>query len=100
MYKSYLGKALNASKITESDIDRAVSRILTQYIALGELESPEDVVFRSYGPEQVDTRAHRLLSLEVAQQSMTLLKNEVTATGELATEKAQNCFAGLRQTLH
>eukprot|EP01049_Picozoa_sp_SAG25_P000471 SAG25_NODE_17_length_24192_cov_70.399452_1_plen_146_part_00 len=33
-------------------------------------------MFRSYGPEQVDTREHRLLSLAVAEQAMTLLQND------------------------
>ena len=34
-YKSYLYGALNASKITEADIDTAISRIFTHFIALG-----------------------------------------------------------------
>jgi beta-glucosidase len=37
------------------------------------------VVFQSYGAEVVDTREHRLLSLAVAQQAMTLLKNDAPA---------------------
>eukprot|EP01044_Picomonas_judraskeda_P018412 COSAG03_NODE_3651_length_1898_cov_3.848805_3_plen_110_part_00 len=93
-YKQYLYSALNASKITEADIDTAVSRILTHFIALGgwelipvpavsllrsrpqslrifasrtgELDGPDDVIYQTYGPEMVDTTEHRLLSLSVA----------------------------------
>lgn len=49
-YKSYLYSALNASKITEDDIDTAISRIFTHFIALGELEGPDDVVFQVRKP--------------------------------------------------
>ena len=45
-YKSYLYSALNASKITEDDIDTAISRVFTHFIALGELEGPDDVIFQ------------------------------------------------------
>ena len=33
-------------------------------------------MLQTYGPEQVDTTEHRLLSLSVAEQAMTLLKND------------------------
>ena len=75
-YTSYLMSALNQSKITEADIDQAISRVFTHFIALGELDGPEDVIFQTYGPELVDTTEHRLLSLSVAEQAMTLLKND------------------------
>ena len=74
-YKEYLYSALNASKIAEADIDTAVSRTLTHFIALGELDGPDEVIYQTYGPEMVDTTEHRLLSLSVAEQAMTLLKN-------------------------
>ena len=75
-YKQYLPSALNTSKISEADIDKAISRIFTHFIALGELDGPDDVVYQNYGPELVDTTEHRRLSLSVAEQAMTLLKNE------------------------
>ena len=59
-----------------ADIDKAISRTLAHFIALGELDGPDDVVYQGYGPELVDTTEHRRLSLSVAEQAMTLLKNE------------------------
>lgn len=47
-YKDYLYSALNASKITEADIDTAVSRTLTHFIALGGTQhrmSPMQVIW-------------------------------------------------------
>ena len=43
MYSKYLLPALNMSKITEADLDTAVSRTLTGFIELGELDPPEEV---------------------------------------------------------
>ena len=48
--KCRFSQALNASKITEDDIDTAISRIFTHFIALGELEGPEDVIFQVRKP--------------------------------------------------
>ena len=42
--------------------------------SLGEFD--QDVVYRSYGLNHLDTSAHRTLALETAQQGMVLLKNQ------------------------
>ena len=49
MYSKYLLPALNMSKITEADLDTAVSRTLTGFIELGELDPPEEVPFQVRG---------------------------------------------------
>lgn len=71
--------ALASGAINTSDLDTALRRRLPHFIALGEMHGPAEVPYQSYGPELVDTREHRLLSLSVAEQSMTLLKNEAPA---------------------
>lgn len=75
-YKEYLQSTIAKGKLAVSDLDTAVSRILTHFVSLGELEGPEDVVYQNYGPEMVDTTEHRRLALSVAEQAMTLLKND------------------------
>jgi hypothetical protein len=76
--------ALDKHQINISDIDTAISRKFVHFIALGELEGPETIPYQTLGPEHVDTTAHRELSLAVAEQAMTLLKNEPpTAAGEV-----------------
>jgi len=41
----YLASALSMGKVAMGDLDLAISRIFTHFIALGELEGPEEVVY-------------------------------------------------------
>jgi beta-glucosidase-like glycosyl hydrolase len=84
MYSKHLYEAVQQGKLQETDIDKSISRTLTHFIALGELQGPDDVVFQRYGAGDVDTAAHRALSLSVAEQAMTLMKNEPLAAGTVA----------------
>lgn len=66
-------KSVETGKLTEKDIDRAVSKILRAKFMLGLFETPirngqqvEDALF---------TPAHRQLALEAARKSIILLKN-------------------------
>lgn len=82
-YKKYLPSALQQGKVSTADLDRSVTRVLQAFVELGELEGPDDVPYQRYGAEMVDTTAHRLLSLSVAEQAMTLLKNDPARGGTL-----------------
>eukprot|EP00656_Telonema_subtile_P009230 TRINITY_DN14333_c0_g2_i1.p1 TRINITY_DN14333_c0_g2~~TRINITY_DN14333_c0_g2_i1.p1 ORF type:complete len:947 (-),score=234.31 TRINITY_DN14333_c0_g2_i1:226-3066(-) len=75
-YLKFAAAALQEGAISVSDVDLAITRRLKHFIALGELEGPETVLYQTYDERQVDTLEHRLLSLSVAEQAMTLLKNE------------------------
>ncbi|MFM2287185.1 MAG: hypothetical protein RL684_328, partial [Pseudomonadota bacterium] len=70
-YDKY-AEALRAGLITQADIDRAVARVLRERIALGLLDPPgaQAAVGGS------DTPANRAMALQVARESLVLLKND------------------------
>ena len=74
--------ALYKHQINISDIDTAISRKFVHFLALGELDGPDTIPYQTLGPQHVDTTEHRELSLAVAEQAMTLLKNEAPSVGE------------------
>ncbi len=74
-YKT-LSDAVKHGLIKESEIDRAVQRLFEARFRLGMFDPPERVPFSSIGMDQVDSAAHRHLSLEAAEKSIVLLKNE------------------------
>lgn len=49
-----------------------------QVFALGLMDPPSSVPYSSYGPERVDTAAHRQLALDAALQGIVLLQNNVS----------------------
>jgi beta-glucosidase len=71
--------ALNAVRqglLSESDIDRAVTRLLTARFRLGMFDPPARVPWSKLGAAANDTAEHRQLALKTAQESLVLLKNE------------------------
>ena len=44
--QKHLHDAVQQGKVTEQDVDRAISRTLTHFIALGELDGPKSVVYQ------------------------------------------------------
>jgi len=71
--------ALNAVRrglLSEADIDRAVTRLLTARFRLGMFDPPARVPWTQLGATANDTPAHRQLALKTAQESLVLLKNE------------------------
>ncbi|MGC9261149.1 MAG: glycoside hydrolase family 3 C-terminal domain-containing protein [Phycisphaerae bacterium] len=72
----YLGRAVNLELVSEADISRAVTRLLTVRFLLGEFDPPEQVPYNRIGFDVVNSPAHQALALEAARQSMVLLKNE------------------------
>lgn len=89
VFVSHALEALEKGAITIDDIDQALIRRLKYFVALGELDGPETVLYQTYGAEMVDSREHRLLSLTVAEQSMTLLKNDPVATDRSVASRAE-----------
>ncbi|GIJ37777.1 glycoside hydrolase family 3 C-terminal domain-containing protein [Micromonospora andamanensis] len=73
--RRHLTEALHRGLISESDVDRAVRRILTIRMRLGDLDPPTTDPYAATGPEVIDCPAHRNLAREAARQSIVLLRN-------------------------
>ncbi|GIJ20841.1 beta-glucosidase family protein [Micromonospora lutea] len=73
--RRHLTEALDRGLITESDVDRAVRRVLTIRLRLGDLDAPDTDPYAAIGPEVIDCPAHRSLAREAARQSIVLLRN-------------------------
>jgi beta-glucosidase len=72
----YLGKAVQQGLLTEEDLNRAVKRLLLARFRLGMFDPDDQVVYSQIPYSNVDSPAHRELALEVARQSLVLLKNQ------------------------
>jgi beta-glucosidase len=71
-----LNKAVEKGLISEDVIDLAVKRLFKARFQLGMFDPPEQVPYAQIPPDVIGSVAHRRLSLNAAQQSMVLLKNE------------------------
>jgi beta-glucosidase len=71
-----LTEAVRRNLITASEIDTAVTRLMTARLRLGLFDPPEMVPFAKIDPSAIDAPAHRELALEVARKSIVLLRNE------------------------
>ncbi|WP_207312241.1 glycoside hydrolase family 3 C-terminal domain-containing protein [Lentzea alba] len=69
-------EALERGLITEEHVERAVTRLLTLRMRLGEFDPPELNPFASITEDVIDAPEHRVLALEAARQSIVLLKND------------------------
>jgi beta-glucosidase len=81
-----LSAAIEQGLLTEEDINRSVKRLFTARFRLGMFDPPELVPYTQIPFDVVDSPAHRQLALEVAQESLVLLKNE---GGLLPLDKSQ-----------
>jgi beta-glucosidase len=68
--------AMNRGLLSESDIDRAVTRTLTARFRLGMFDPPSMVPWSGLGASANDTAEHQRLALKTARESIVLLKNE------------------------
>ncbi|MBQ1026404.1 glycoside hydrolase family 3 C-terminal domain-containing protein [Micromonospora sp. C95] len=73
--RRHLTEALDRGLITASDVDRAVRRVLTVRLRLGDLDPPHTGPYAATGPEVIDCPAHRHLARAAARQSVVLLRN-------------------------
>ena len=67
--------AYKDGKVTETDLDRAVFRILKARFELGEMEPDENVSWHSIPSELLACDEHHALALKMARETMTLLQN-------------------------
>ncbi|MBD5367671.1 MAG: glycoside hydrolase family 3 protein [Bacteroides sp.] len=74
VYKD-LGKALKEGLITEDQIDISLRKLLMARYEMGELFPDLHTPWDSLPLSVVDSEAHKALALDMARQSMTLLKN-------------------------
>ena len=74
-YRDGLKEALEQGLIEEKDLDSALTRVLSARFRLGEFDPPEIVHYASVPLERLDCMEHRDLTLEAAQKSIVLLKN-------------------------
>jgi beta-glucosidase len=74
-YAPYL-EAVKQGLLKESDIDVAVTRLMTARIKLGMFDPPEIVPYTKISESELDSAAHRALARKLANESMVLLKND------------------------
>jgi beta-glucosidase len=71
-----LGEAVEQGLLTEADLDRSVKRLFMARFRLGMFDPDEQVPYAQIPFSAVDSPEHRELALEVARQSLVLLKNQ------------------------
>jgi beta-glucosidase len=71
-----LVRAVQNGRVTEKQIDRALHATLWTRFRLGLFDPADSVPFSKYTIKDNDTPEHRLVSLELARQSLVLLKND------------------------
>jgi len=67
--------AVRSGLLAESDVDKALRRLLTARFKLGMFDPPEMVKYAQIPYSNVDSPEHRALALETARKSIVLLKN-------------------------
>ncbi|KAL2454956.1 Beta-D-xylosidase 1 [Abeliophyllum distichum] len=70
----YTESAVRSGKLTESDVNAALSNLLTVQMRLGMFDGPRQP-YGYLGPRDVCTPAHQQLALEAARQGIVLLQN-------------------------
>jgi beta-glucosidase len=71
-----LTEAVELGLLSEQAIDRSVKRLFMARFKLGMFDPPDLVPYTQIPYSVVDSEEHRALALEVAQQSLVLLKNQ------------------------
>jgi beta-glucosidase len=71
-----LPQAVQEGLLPESALDTALRRLFTARMQLGLFDPASSVAYARIPFDQVDSAAHRVLALEVADKSMVLLKND------------------------
>jgi beta-glucosidase len=74
-YNSLL-RAVKQGLISEKEIDTAVGRVLEARFRLGLFDPPEKIAYAQIPISQNDTLEHEALALQIARQSIVLLKND------------------------
>jgi beta-glucosidase len=94
--KAYID-AVQQGYLPESTLDTALTRLFTARIKLGMFDPPEMVPYSKIDEKELDSAEHRALALQLANESMVLLKNDgvlplkpgirkITVVGPIADE--------------
>lgn len=75
-YPKQIQTAIDSEMLNESDVDIALVRVMTELFRLGMFDPAEIVQYSGISPSEIDAADHRALALDVAKESMVLLKNE------------------------
>jgi beta-glucosidase len=91
--------ALARGLLTESDVDTAVSHILSIRVRLGEFD-PDGGKYGSVGAGQINSAAHQKLARQTAAESMVLLKNSGALPLSAARARTVAVVGPLANTLY
>lgn len=72
----YLIESVEKGLVTEEAITKSVERLFTSRMKLGMFDNFEDVPFNKISYDEVDSKEHQKFNLEVARQTLVMLKNE------------------------
>ena len=79
-YTKRLGQALAANLVDRDQLVTAVARIYKGRFQTGEFD-PDHTMYRDLPDDTIGSAAHQQLSLETAEQSIVLLRNDLSASG-------------------
>jgi beta-glucosidase len=74
-YSEQIARVVGRGALTEAEVDRALTRVLTARFRLGMFDPPEHNPYAAIPMSVVDGPEHRALALEATRESLVLLKN-------------------------
>lgn len=77
-FRSGLAGAQSNGWISSKDLDRAVTRVLSMRVRLGEFDPKASAPYASIDASAIHSQANQQLALQAARESITLLKNDGT----------------------
>lgn len=76
IYANHLLAAYRNGLVSQVNIDKAVTRVLSARFKLGIFDSIENNPYAKISPDVIGSKKHQELALETSRQSIVLLKNE------------------------
>ena len=76
VYEKFIQEALKQGLVSEQQIRQIARRVLPLIFRLGLMDPPEMVPYTRIPPSVIDSKAHRKVAMQLARESMTLLKND------------------------
>lgn len=75
-FQEYCMEAIQNGLMTETDLDRALTRVLASRFSVGEFDPASSVSWTSVSSDLLNCEAHQQLALKAAQEAIVLLKND------------------------